>query len=277
MKNRLVFAFYEICVLCQALLAGPPDLILAHIYHDEVDVTQYLVSEKYDGVRACWDGRKLVSRRGNTIHAPSWFTEGFPSCALDGELWLGRGQFEALLSIVSKSSPIEEEWKQVRYMVFELPSQTGTFEQRYHKMKFIKSRCRSEFLIIVEQQKLKDGFELKRKLENVVSSGGEGLMLHRRDAQYHTGRSTDLLKLKPYFDDEARVVAHHPGKGKYKGMLGSIEVETEQGVRFCIGTGFCDKERKNPPPIGSIVTFKYHGWTSKGKPRFPSFLRIRHP
>jgi DNA ligase 1 len=110
----------------------------------------------------------------------------------------------------------------------------------------------------------------------VVANGGEGLMLHRADALYVTGRSDALLKLKPLFDAEATVVAHTPGRGKYKGKLGALIVETPEGLRFKLGTGFSDAQRENPPKIGSLVTYTYRDKTPKGKPKFASFLRERH-
>jgi DNA ligase-1 len=100
-------------------------------------------------------------------------------------------------------------------------------------------------------------------------------MLHRGASRYASGRSDDLLKLKPYLDAEARVVAHLPGKGKYRGLMGALLVESTQGGRFRIGTGFSDAERVDPPPIGAQITYRYHGFTDAGIPRFPSFLRVR--
>jgi len=63
--------------------------------------------------------------------------------------------------------------------------------------------------------------------------------------------------------------------GKYTGLLGALLCQLENGVEFKIGTGFSDVLRKNPPVIGSEVTFKYQGMTKYGKPRFPVFLRVR--
>ena len=100
-------------------------------------------------------------------------------------------------------------------------------------------------------------------------------MLHRGGSIYSAGRSDDLLKLKPYEDAEARVLAHLPGKGKFQGMLGALLVERPDGRRFRIGTGFSDAQRRNPPPIGALVTYQYHGLTGSGLPRFASFMRIR--
>ncbi len=100
-------------------------------------------------------------------------------------------------------------------------------------------------------------------------------MLHRGSSTYKGFRSNNLLKLKKHSDAEAKVIRHLPGKGKYKGMMGSVLVETMDKKRFKIGSGFSDAERENPPPLGSWITYKYFGYTSKGTPRFASFLRIR--
>ena len=100
-------------------------------------------------------------------------------------------------------------------------------------------------------------------------------LVHRADARYVTGRNEALLKLKLLLDTEAKVVGHIPGKGKFEGMLGSLEVESPDGKRFHIGTGFTDALRKNPPPVGAIVTYQYRGLTKNRLPRFASFLRLR--
>jgi len=100
-------------------------------------------------------------------------------------------------------------------------------------------------------------------------------MLRRGNSLVTAGRSNDLLKVKRYQDAEAVVVAHLPGEGKFEGMLGSIRVERDDGRQFRIGTGFSDAERRNPPPVGAMITYKHFGYTSTGLPRFASFLRLR--
>jgi DNA ligase-1 len=57
--------------------------------------------------------------------------------------------------------------------------------------------------------------------------------------------------------------------------MGSLLVQDEQGRRFRIGSGFSDAERRDPPPVGAVVTFKHHGRTRRGIPRFASFLRLQ--
>ncbi len=100
-------------------------------------------------------------------------------------------------------------------------------------------------------------------------------MLRKPGSPYTVGRSLDLLKVKTHEDAEATVIKHLPGSGKHTGRLGSMLVELPNGIQFAIGTGFSDQERDNPPPIGSIVTFKYYGFYKSGIPKFASFLRIR--
>ena len=81
--------------LAASFSRGPagPDLLLLTKYRPGMDIAGWYMSEKLDGVRAYWNGRELLSRTGNRFAAPHWFTAGFPSFELDGELWIGRGRF----------------------------------------------------------------------------------------------------------------------------------------------------------------------------------------
>jgi DNA ligase 1 len=242
-----------------------------------VDPAGYLVSEKLDGVRALWDGKVLRFRSGRSIAAPDWFTAKLPDVPLDGELWISRGQFEALSGAVRKATPVDSEWFQVNYMVFELPQDTSaksTFEQRAVKLKSVVQDAAFPQLQAVEQFKIANRATLQAKLNDIVQEGGEGLMLHLAKAPIVSGRSDVLLKLKLVQDAEAVVIGYVRGKGKYAGMTGALEVETDKGQRFKLGTGLSDELRKNPPEIGSKVTYAYRDLTSSGIPRFASFVRV---
>lgn len=252
-----------------------PALMLPKTYKGKIELSQYLVSEKLDGVRAYWDGQKLISKQGNTYIAPAWFTKDFPNQALDGELWLGRGLFQSLLSIVSKNHPDDEEWSKVHYAVFDLPNNKLPFAKRLKILHQLIHRSKNPHLTLVHQYSLKDKQALHNDLNRIVAAGGEGLMLHHKDSLYQAGRNNNILKVKLYQDAEATVIAHIPGKGKFLSMLGSLLVTTSDGINFRIGTGFSNKERRLPPPIGSLITYTYHGKTNRGIPRFASFLRVR--
>ena len=150
---------------------------------------------------------------------------------MDGELWLGRGRFEALSGIVRKTAPQDDEWRQINYMIFELPSAPGAFAERARRIKEIVAQAGWGQLVAVEQFRVADRAVLKRRLDEVVRGGGEGLMLHLADASYVTGRSDVLLKLKPLQDTEAVVIEHVPGKGKYQvRLLTARECARLQGV-----------------------------------------------
>lgn len=258
-----------------AALAEPPAILLANVYRGQVDPSRYLASEKLDGVRAVWDGRTLSFRSGQPIHAPDWFIAGLPARPLDGELWLGRGQFDRLSAIVRRATPDDAAWREVRYMIFELPGAPGTFSERAEQIRRVVRQAKVPWLFEIEQFFPVDRSDLQKRLDAVVRQGGEGLMLHRADAPYETGRSDVLLKVKPWDDAEAVVVGHQPGKGRHAGALGALRVRRPDGREFLLGTGFSDAQRRNPPAIGSTVTYRFRDLTSKGVPRFASFLRIR--
>ncbi len=275
--TRRVFSTHALALLCSlaytSLARAKPTPLLANVAPPGIDPTGYLISEKLDGVRALWDGTALRFRSGRTIAAPAWFTAKLPRTPLDGELWLGRGQFDKLSGMVRKAQPIDTEWQQIQYMLFELPEGTGSFEQRATELLGIVSRAAWPQLHAVEQLKLSNHAALKAKLKSTTTVGGEGLMLHLASAPVTSGRSDVLLKLKPQQDAEATVVGHVPGKGKYASHLGALEVQTADGLRFKLGTGLSDQQRKAPPAIGSTVTYTYRDVTPNGKPRFASFLR----
>ena len=268
-----LFAAWLIAITATASEAAP--ILLANVLGENVDPAAYLVSEKYDGVRAVWDGKTLRFRSGRTVNAPAWFIGKLPAENLDGELWLKRGEFERLSGYVRKAVSNDADWQQIKYMIFEQPDGAGTFSERYARIREIVAKSNWPQLVAVEQYRIPDRAALKRKLGEVVNGGGEGLMLHLADAPYVTGRSDALLKLKPLQDTEAKVVEHLPGKGKYTGQMGALRLEMPGGKRFNIGTGFSDAVRKNPPAVGTTITYTHRGLTKKGTPRFASYLRVR--
>ena len=255
--------------------AEAPALLLASIYHPGLDLQGYWVSEKYDGVRGYWDGQRLRTRGGEPITPPAWFTASWPDTALDGELWAGRGRFAQAQSTVRQASAGDAAWRQVRFMVFDVPAHPGSFDARLPVLQSTVKRIGQPWVVAAPQQRVASHAALQALLQNTVRGGGEGLMLHRGASLYRAGRSEDLIKLKTHDDTEARVVAHLPGKGKNAGRLGALLVQMPSGQRFRLGTGLSDAERDAPPPIGSWVTYRYRGTHDSGLPRFASFVRVR--
>lgn len=239
------------------------------------DPRPYLVSEKLDGVRAIWDGQSLRFRSGLPIAAPAWFTAGLPKTSLDGELWLGRGRFDELSGTVRKKLPVEAEWRQLRYLVFDLPGATGSFAERARRIQMLLTETNQPWLQAVTQSRLPDAASLQALLKQTVKEGGEGLVLHQANALWSPGRSDALRKLKPLPDEEARVVAHLPGRGRHAGRMGALLLALPDGQQFALGTGFSDAQRADPPPVGAVVTYRYRDRTPKGLPRFASYFRVQ--
>lgn len=275
--RRLYHALLIGLALMQPTLAAAevPAILLANVYRDQVDVSRYLASEKLDGVRAIWDGQVLRFRSGKTINAPGWFLASLPQQPLDGELWIARGQFERVSGIVRREIPDDAAWREVRYMIFELPGAPGTFSERAEQIRFLVRQANVPWLFEINQFFPVDRGNLKKRLDEVVRAGGEGLMLHLADAPYETGRSDVLLKVKLWQDAEAVVIGHQPGKGRFAGLLGALKVRTPEGTEFLLGSGFSAAQRREPPALGATVTYRYRDLTGGGLPRFASFLRIR--
>jgi len=252
-----------------------PAIQHAATYVPVADIQEYWLSEKLDGIRGYWNGSQLVTRQGNTIDSPQWFTKNWPTTEMDGELWIARDHFQQTLSCIKKLNLDKSCWRKIRFMIFDLPSNTKTFSERITAMAQLTTTTDSPYLMMIKQYKIENNVQLDNKLNTVIESKGEGLMLHRGSAYYHVGRTANIMKLKKHQDAEARVIAHLPGKGKYHGMLGAVKVKTSSGIVFKIGSGFSDNERANPPAIGSMITYKYNGKTQAGVPRFARYFRNR--
>lgn len=259
----------------EATALATPALMLAKNWQAGLDAGSYLVSEKLDGVRAYWDGKVLRFKSGNPIAAPAWFVAALPKTALDGELWMGRHSFDRLSGAVRRNVPVDTEWREVRYMVFDLPGAAGSFAERSTRLVALLESSTVDWLRPVAQFRLADSAGLQAQLKRTVADGGEGLMLHRAQAHWQPGRSADLRKLKLVPDEDAKVVGHIDGKGKHVGRMGALLLETPEGKRFALGTGFTDAQRDAPPAVGAFVTYRYRDRTPAGLPKFASFLRVR--
>ena len=252
------------------LYASKPDLLLLKTYKDQ-NVSGWVMSEKLDGIRAYWDGEKLLTRKGNRIYPPKWFIKDLPPFELDGELWTKRADFENISSIVRDKIP-SDAWQNITYNIFEVPNAKGGLFQRLKK---IEPYC-SKYLKIIKQTKIKSKKQLKEFLTLIESKNGEGVVVRDPKVPYINKRTSKALKVKTFYDEECMVIGYNNGKGKFDGLVGSIKCKLTNGIIFNIGSGLTNILRKNPPVIGDIVTFKYKEFTSYGKPRFPVYLRIRY-
>jgi DNA ligase-1 len=254
--------------------AAAPPLLLAERWDGVMDLKGWWMSEKLDGVRAYWTGTLFLSRLGNPLHAPDWFCAGLPAEPLDGEFWIDRKKFQRTVGIVRRQDKTDL-WKEVRFRVFDAPEGGEAFEQRLRNIERIIKTNRPPYAIAHEQSLCTDLDQLRKELARIEELGGEGLMLRQPGSKYAVGRSMTLLKIKSFHDAEGRVVGHEPGAGRHKGRLGALQVEMADGTKFSVGTGFSDAERGAPPPVGSVITFRYQELTDRGVPRFPSYVGVR--
>ena len=238
------------------------------------DIKGWLMSEKLDGIRGYWDGKQLKTKNGNKIYTPKWFTKNFPPYALDGELWTKREDFENIQSIVLDDKP-SKKWKEITYQIFEVPYMDGNFTERLkYANKWLKEK-KINHVEIIKQIKCENRKHLNKYLHYIENLGGEGVVIKNPNLSYFTGRSAEILKVKSFDDMEGKVISINSGKGKFTDLMGSVTIKLEDGVIFRLGGGFKLEDRKHPPSIGSIVTFKYHGFTKYKKPKFASFVRVR--
>ncbi len=251
------------------------EIMLPLVYKNGIELSNWLMSEKLDGVRGYWDGRRLLSKNGIPLNAPRAFTENFPDFEIEGEIWGGRNTFEKTMGMVKKQDA-HDGWLELNFAIFDVPMATGGLEDRLNKASEWFARHPSEYAFVIVHRPVENHQHLSKELKKIEALGGEGIMLRRRGSPYTKGRSRDILKVKSYSDMEAVVIAHIAGRGRNEGRMGSLLVELPGSrVTFKIGTGFSDEIRKTPPPVGALITFKYYGLYQSGIPKFPSFLRIR--
>lgn len=251
-------------------------VLLAHKYDEEAnDPVGWWISEKLDGVRAFWNGKCFYSRLGNAFYAPSWFTADLPKdMTLDGELFGGRGQFQSTVKIVKNAEC--DDYKKIKYHVFDTPSlESKPFEERIQAIKDFFEEKKPKYAVFVEHTKCTSKKQLDSNLQYVLDRGGEGLMIRKPKSKYERARSHTLLKIKKFYDAEAIVIGHEKGKGKNQFVCGALRCRMACGIEFSVGSGMSDKDRRNPPKKGSIITYKFQELSKSGKPRFPTFLGIR--
>ncbi len=246
-----------------------PKVMLLKTYHDQ-NITGWVMSEKLDGIRAYWDGKHLLTRKGHIIHAPKWFLAKYPPFAIDGKLWSKRGDFEHIASIVRDRVP-GKGWREIKHYIFDVPNAKGDLFARLQKVRpFVDDVIR-----IIPQYPIHSRAQLQSFFHQIVQNGGEGVVVRDPKARYERKRSSKILKLKPFLDDECEVVGYTKGKGKYEGLVGALRCRLKSGQTIKLGSGLKKTDRIDPPKIGDIVTFKYNSLTKKGLPRFPVFLRMR--
>ena len=263
-------------------------VLLAESWDGARNITGWLMSEKLDGVRAYWDGNQFYSRNGNVWSVPAWYREGMPSAHLDGEFWMGRGRFQETSGYCRRMDR-GEYWRGIFYQIFDAPSVDAGFEGRLTeigKSVIIPAHCR-----VLPHAPCPSVEVLRNYLALVEEQGGEGVMLRRPGSRYVRSRSDSLLKVKTFFDTEARIIGMTAGKGRHVGAVGALKVRVDEtitltagkktctiagGTEFEVGSGLDDSERRHGAiRVGAIITFRFQELSKEGIPRFPTLIAIR--
>ncbi len=258
------------------------------------------VQYKLDGQRAIWTGKSLLSRTGKVINSVDHIIDKLESLfrnqPLDGELYLHGKSLQEILSDTRRTVNINE--NKIQYHIYDIPIK-AEFKDRLdilNSLKFPK-----EFIKV-------DTWTLNKidYLDNIGFDGYEGLILRNGAGYYKFGkRSSDLLKFKPFQDDEFEIVGieellhkekvildkfepgakeyadgtfYRDGKETRSGKMGKLICRTEDGKEFGVGTGFSDEQRKEywkNPPIGEVLTVKFQKYTDDGIPFLPVGITIR--
>jgi len=270
---------------------------------------KWVCSEKFDGYRSRYmgkDDKVFLSRQHKQFNAPDWFRFAMPpNKNIDGELWVGREDFQKM-GVVRKKDPDPTEWKVVKYVVYDLPDEKKPFYERYKMLQEIvrvnnerwmniRKKLPEEYhdvdcpVILAEQTIILNHDHLDEMYQKIIKAGGEGVMIKHPDSMYENGRSNYMLKVKPSFDEEAVIIDYKLGRGKYSGLLGAfickplINMDTyhlidkDENHGFTI-SGMDDEVRNNykmTHPIGGVISYEHSGKTGSGKPRFPRYTRFR--
>lgn len=170
------------------------DMTLLRDFTPDVDPAGWLVSEKFRGIRAMWDGSRFWTRGGEPIPAPENFTQGLPGVPLDGELWAGREPVETKARLAVQYGG--RHWtKDVHFVVFDTPGASGPWRDRLRAATALRLPPVAQVVRPVVCRGVK---HLRTMLRDIVTLGGEGLVIrHPTATGYRPGRSSHALRVTP--------------------------------------------------------------------------------
>ncbi|WP_223810191.1 MULTISPECIES: DNA ligase [unclassified Campylobacter] len=284
LSNFFKFCFFNLIFVD---LAVANELLLFSNFNEknfnDENIKVFMMSEKLDGVRGIWDTKSFKSRKNYIIKVPSDFINNYPPFELDGEFFIQRASFDEISSLIRSDDITNKLWERASFNVFDVPNACKEFnlnpctlENRLNILKEYLEKYPNSRLKIIPQIKIQNLAHLKTYYEEILKKGGEGLIIRKNELDYEKKRSNLAFKFKPFFDAECEVVGYTKGKGKNIDKVGSLLCKMQDERVIKIGSGLKDKDRINPPPIGSIITYKFNGLTKNNLPRFPVFLRIRN-
>lgn len=274
-----------------AIIEGGIIPMLAKKFEDHEEDLQYpvYVQPKLDGARmlAVFDHEGCVtlwSRTRKEITSVPHIAKylemlKLKNIVLDGELYFHKlnKDFEKLMSAARKQNPSPES-AMLEYHIYDTVLGAG-FEARLKQLYNILENALPP-IHIVETHTAKSKEDIERFQERFIASGYEGAMIRQPNVKYENKRSSQLLKLKTFQDDEFEIINLEEGRGKLAGHCGAFVCQTKSGDVFNVKmAGELSKLKEywdqGKNYVGKMLTVKYQDLTAYGIPRFPVGVRIR--
>lgn len=223
--------------------------MLAKTYQANKVTFPVYIQPKLDGMRAIWDGECLYSRTGKLITGVPALVEQLIKDKLpplDGELYCHGVSLQEILSSTRRTKNIEEDTR-IKYHVYDIPAFGVSQLMRFNKLDYIDFSDRivkthTRFATTIEQ--------IDQFSEEFLSNEYEGLMIRTLNGEYKTGRSSDLLKHKPFWDSEFQVIRVNP-KITYEKLI--VPKGTPGSKPYSDGTWYKDVNPTELPLVGSFT------------------------
>jgi DNA ligase-1 len=196
---------------------------------------------------------------------------------------------------MNRDDPTDDDWKRVKFMLFDIvvdepyerriPILIKTANQICGRIESEESSAQNQIcpLEVVETRVIQSRGHLQEILDKAVEAGEEGIVIRNPRSLYPYERSSDILKVKPvYDDDEAVVIGYEKGTGKNANRLGALKVHWKDrpDITFKVGQGigltdYIRDHYLTEFPLGSIITVQFNGAYESGRPREPKFIGRR--
>jgi DNA ligase-1 len=223
---------------------------------DEIEVKGWFMSEKFDGIRAYWDGKgNFWSKNGKIINVPESFKQ-LPPFPLDGELWGGYGDNASVLASLKNSCGnsgriIALDWTNIKFCVFDAPEVEGTYDKRHLFLKNNLAQYCNSNISLIPVQKCEGKEHLEKHLEEIMKKGGEGIMIYNPNLPYHAGRCNNVLKVKKYYESPVTFL-----ELSKEGLFFKCKQNNGSVVWLKVTGGYYMR----PPKVGSEIPVKHQGF-----------------
>jgi DNA ligase-1 len=249
----------------------------------------FAMQPKLDGIRCGATETSLWTRTRKPIRSVPHINHALSKLKnapskLDGELYNHdfKDNFEKITHIVGQKKDVDPEHDVVQYHVYDMPSDKPFIERNADLITLFKKMPPNSPLQLVETVIVNDEQEMIQAYDEFKARGYEGAIIRPLNGKYEYKRSSNLLKLKDFEDNEFKVVGVEEGRGKLQGHAGAFICVTENGDEFKAKMAGEIKHLKDywinkKDYIGQMLTVKHQGYTGKNNvPRFPVGKAIRN-